>query len=64
MESKRSPRRVLIIGIAFALVALVYAAGAPVLHYNIEWAGVTMLALLGVAMSLMAYVLISGSSGD
>ena len=64
MESKRRPRNVAVIAIAFATLALIYAAAAPVLHYNIEWAGVTMLALLGVAMSIMAYVLISGSSDD
>jgi hypothetical protein len=64
MESKRSPRRVLVIGVVFAVVALVLGAAAPLFHYNVEWAGVTMLLGLGVAMSLLAYVLISGSSGD
>lgn len=64
MHPIRHPRNVVIIGIAFLLVGALYALGAVPLGYHIEWAGVTMLGALGVAMSLMAYVLIAGSSGD
>ena len=64
MHPIRHPRNVVIIGIAFISVAAVYALGAVPLGYHIEWAGVTMLGALGVAMSLMAYVLIAGSSKD
>ncbi len=60
----RPPRNVLAIGAVFIVVAIVYAALAPVLGYRIEWAGVTMLCALGVAMALMAYVLITGSPRD
>ncbi len=60
----RPPRNVLAIGAVFIVVAIVYAALAPVLGYRIEWAGVTMLGALGVAMALMAYVLISGAPRD
>jgi len=42
----------------------VYALGAVPLGYHIEWAGVTMLAALGVAMAIMFYVLIAGSAKD
>jgi len=45
-------------------VAAVYALGAVPLGYDIEWAGVTMLAALGVAMAIMFYVLIAGSAKD
>jgi hypothetical protein len=31
---------------------------------HIDYAGVTMLAVLGIAMGLMAYVLIAGSPSD
>jgi hypothetical protein len=50
-------RNSLAIGIAF-----VYAGLANPLGYKIEWAGATMLAALGVALGIMAYVLTSGSS--
>lgn len=64
MHSIRHPRNVVVIGIAFVVVGALYALGAVPLGYHIEWAGVTMLGALGVAMSLMAYVLIAGSSRD
>ncbi|MBA3876463.1 MAG: hypothetical protein C0498_05930 [Anaerolinea sp.] len=64
MHPIRHPRNVVVIGGAFVIVAALYALGAVPLGYNIEWAGVTMLAALGIAMSLMAYILIAGSSRD
>ena len=64
MHPIRHPRNVVIIGIAFIAVGALYALGAVPLGYPIEWAGVTMLGALGIAMSLMAYVLIAGSSED
>lgn len=64
MHPIRHPRNVVIIGISFIVVGALYALGAVPLGYHIEWAGVTMLGALGIAMSLMAYVLIAGSSGD
>jgi hypothetical protein len=64
MHPVQHPRNTIIIGGAFVLVAAVYALGAVPLGYDIEWAGVTMLAALGVAMAIMFYVLIAGSSKD
>lgn len=64
MHPIRHPRNVAIIGITFIAIGAIYALGAVPLGYRIEWAGVTMLGALGVAMALMAYVLIAGSSGD
>lgn len=64
MHPVRHPRNVAIIGVAFIAIGALYALGAVPLGYHIEWAGVTMLGALGIAMSLMAYVLIAGSSGD
>lgn len=64
MHPIRHPRNVVVIGIAFVVVAAIYALGAVPLGYEIEWAGVTMLGALGIAMSLMAYVLIAGSPKD
>lgn len=42
------------------LIALAYAAFAPTLGYHVEWAGVTMLFALGVALGIMAFVLGAG----
>jgi hypothetical protein len=55
-------RNSLVIGIAFVITAVAYAGLANPLGYKIEWAGATMLAALGVALGIMAYVLTSGSS--
>ena len=44
MHPIRHPRNTIIIGGAFVFVAAVYALGAVPLGYDIEWAGVTMLA--------------------
>jgi uncharacterized membrane protein (DUF485 family) len=58
----RRQRNSLIIGLTFVVIAALYAGLAPVLGYKIEWAGVTMLGALGVALGIMSYVLTSGSS--
>jgi hypothetical protein len=55
-----TPRRAAAIGIIFLVIAVAYFALAPVLGYSVDFAGVTMLAALAVAMSIMAYVLIAG----
>ncbi|HET9435779.1 MAG TPA: hypothetical protein VFO50_02890 [Candidatus Limnocylindrales bacterium] len=64
MHPVQHPRNVIVIGGAFVAVAALYALGAVPLGYDIEWAGVTMLGALGVAMAIMFYVLIAGSSKD
>lgn len=53
----------IIIGLSFVATAVAYAAFAPILGYHIEWAGVTMLAALGIALGMMWYVLNAGESG-
>jgi hypothetical protein len=58
----RRRRYSIIIGAAWLVLAGAYYFLAPVLGYNVEWAGVTMLAALGAAMGIMSYVLTSGSS--
>jgi hypothetical protein len=49
------PRFALLAGALFIGLAIVYG----VLSH--DWGGVTMLGALGVAMALMAYVLVAGS---
>lgn len=59
----RRYRTSIAIGIACVVLAALYGSLAPVLGYKVEWAGVTMLAALGVAMGLLVAVLDTGS-GD
>jgi hypothetical protein len=57
-------RNIIVIAITFIALGAIYALGAPILGYHIEWAGVTMLGALGIAMTIMFYVLFAGSSQD
>jgi hypothetical protein len=58
------PRNAVIVGIVFIVVAIVYWYVQPFGLVHLDYAGVTMLAVLGIAMGLMAYVLIAGSPSD
>ena len=57
MQQITRPRNSLALGVLFVVVAVLYAAGATPFGYDVEWAGVTMLFALGIAMTIMAYVL-------
>ena len=54
-------RNSIAIAIACVVTAGAYAALAKPLGYHIEWAGVTMLIALGIALGLMVAVLDTGS---
>jgi hypothetical protein len=54
----RHPRNAIVVGLAFIATAVVYFVW-PVLV-----GGITLLVLLGVAMAVMAYVLVAGSPRD
>ena len=56
----RFGRNSILIAIACVVLAAAYAGLAVPLHYNIEWAGVTMLVALGAAMGIMVAVLDTG----
>ena len=64
MHPLRHPRYAAIVGIAFVVVAVIYWAVPYFGGWHLDYAGVTMLGLLGVAIALMAYVLVAGSSND
>lgn len=57
----RRQRNAIIIGIGCVVVAALYGGLAPVFHYKIEWAGVTMLVALGAALGIMVAVLSAGN---
>jgi hypothetical protein len=60
----RHPRNVIAIGVLFVAAAAGLGLLAPVFGYRVEWAGVTLLFALAIAMTIMAYVLIVGSTKD
>jgi hypothetical protein len=64
MHPLRHPRNAALVGIIFVVIALIYFAMPTLLRGHVDFAGITMLAVLGIAMGLMAYVLVAGSSSD
>jgi hypothetical protein len=68
MHPLRHPRNAALVGIIFIVIAIVYwvipvAAGLNLSVYELA-SGTTLLLFLGVAMAIMAYVLVAGSSDD
>jgi heme/copper-type cytochrome/quinol oxidase subunit 1 len=68
MHPLRHPRNAAFVGILFVVIAVVYYL-IPTLDgltspYNMVAAGATMLVFLGVAMAIMAYVLVAGSRDE
>jgi hypothetical protein len=64
MHPLKHPRNAIFLGLIFVIIAFVYWVVPYVGGWPIDYAGVTMLVVLGVAMSLMFYVLIAGSPSD
>lgn len=55
-----NPRRAALVGIIFVVIAAFYWAVQRYAGWPEDWAGVTMLLALGVAMSIMGFVLFAG----
>ncbi|HET7703030.1 MAG TPA: hypothetical protein VFK35_06495 [Candidatus Limnocylindrales bacterium] len=64
MHPLRHPRNAALVGIVFVVIAAVFWAVPYYGGWHIDYAGVTMLAILGIAMAVMAYVLVAGSSSE
>ena len=64
MHPLRHPRNAALVGILFVVTGIVYLAVPYLGGWHVDLAGVTMLVALGVAMALMAYVLVAGSPND
>ena len=62
MHPLRHPRNAAIVGVIFVVTAAVYWALPYFFHFHLDYAGVTMLGVLGIAMAIMFYVLIAGST--
>jgi hypothetical protein len=55
-----TPRRAALVGIVFVVIAVIYWAVQYLAGWPEDWAGITMLLALGVAMSIMSWVLFAG----
>jgi hypothetical protein len=62
VHALRHPRNAIFVGLIFVVIAILYWAVPTIGGWHVDYAGVTMLLALGVSMSVMAYVLIAGSS--
>jgi len=67
MHPLRHPRNAALVGIIFVVIGVIYfaipATQGLVVTYEIA-SGTTMLIFLGVAMAIMAYVLVAGSTDE
>jgi hypothetical protein len=64
MHPLRNPRYAALAGVIFVVIGFVYWVVPYVGGWHLDYAGVTMLAVLGIAMALMAYVLVAGSPNE
>jgi hypothetical protein len=55
-----TPRRGLFVGFIFVVIAIVYWGVQRYAGWPEDWSGITMLLSLGVAMSIMTFVLLAG----
>ena len=61
MHPLKHPRNAALVGLIFVVIAIVYWVAPDLAHWPVDYAGVTMLFALGIAMALMAYILVAGS---
>jgi hypothetical protein len=64
MHPLRHPRNAALVGIIFVVIAFVYWAVPYFGGWHLDYAGTVMLFALGIAMALMAYVLVAGSPSE
>ena len=64
MHPLRHPRNAAAVGLIFIVVGVLFWAVPTFGGWHVDYAGVTMLLFLGVAMAIMAYVLVAGSPND
>jgi hypothetical protein len=64
MHPLRHPRYAAIAGIIFVITGAIYWAVPYFGGWHLDYAGVTMLGILGISMAIMFYVLVAGSAND
>jgi uncharacterized membrane protein len=62
MHPIKHPRNAIFIGLVFVAIGALYWALPYFTNAHLDYAGVTMLGVLGIAMAIMFYVLIAGST--
>lgn len=64
MHPLRRPRNTALLGGFFVLLAAAFWAVQALSNADVDFAGVTLLAALGLATGMMVYVLVAGSPRD
>lgn len=64
MHPLRHPRNAIFVGLLFVIVGAIYFGVQTIAGWQVDYAGTTLLGLLGVAVAIMSYVLIAGSPND
>jgi hypothetical protein len=64
MHPLKHPRNAALVGILFIVIGIIYWAVPFFGDWHLDYAGVTMLLFLGVAVAVMMYVLVAGSPRD
>lgn len=64
MHPLRHPRNAAMVGLLFVVIGVLFWAIPTYGGWHVDYAGVTMLLALGIAMAIMAYVLVAGSTND
>ncbi len=64
MHPLRHPRNAALLGLVFVVIAVLFWVIPAVGGWHVDYAGITMLFGLGVAVAIMAYVLAVGSPND
>jgi len=58
------PRLAALIGVTFVALAIVFYLAPAGLNGHVDYAGLTMILALSIAMSMMFYVLMAGTPRD
>jgi hypothetical protein len=61
MHPLKHPRNAAFLGVIFLVVGILFWLVPTLGGWHVDYAGVTMLIFLSVAMGMMAYVLVAGS---
>lgn len=64
MKTANHSRNAIAVGAMFVVVGIIFLVVPTLGGWQVDYAGATMLLSLGVAMSIMVYVLMAGSSND
>ncbi len=64
MHPMRHPKYAVAVGVLFLVLSVTYYAIPAITGGHVDWAGMVRRGALGIAMGLMAYVLMAGAPND